>query len=1144
MDNKSTGMLEQYLSGEASKLLHQHGAAVLAKYGSIRPELEDLAAALKRNRKNIQTQLSSAKEKLDPYYLRFDPTSKSTLDDVSLYRFIDKVAGSVLRFITDSNTRLQAMERLVDPLLKGMNNSVPDLPSLMIAEESGQALMSTLGMEFRLTLQGFEQMMAQTYLGTRTEYKKLRKQFLGGTAKGPDKDDVEDQLFAALFGSRQRQDPTSEGPAIALVDDNAVKTRLFMDLADNLPRFYEKSSPVLKRGKLTGKMTTVKMLDDGEVADWASAFITVGDPTYWNYVNNPKVLTELILDTILRFQAEYLKIAEAIVAIVRKMNLDNDEMPRIIENPEALMKQYSRINFLAIRPSAEDTTPRNKIDQDLAVARGKLFAHFQETLESMSHMSRWESSTEEYAEQRIREAIELKNAMDDITRTQVQKELARNIADDNEFYVGKSGQLGSIGVEREPAPKIKYEDVVGESFVVAKQHVEEVIQVASHPYIMRLSAPRGNVKSNLLLIGPYGCHREGQDILMFDGTIKKVEDIVVGDQLMGPDSTPRIVQQLVRGEEPMVEITPSKGDSWVVNRNHILSLKSTQKRTKQQGMRQYTKTSDVVDVPVEEYLAWSRNKKMSHPLYRVGVEFSNDCGELPIDPYFLGVLLGDGCVRNRVSVTTQDAEIAMEVGAQAEVFGVNCVTEQSGDRTPSYHLTNAGADNPFLPVLRQLGLFGCDSSTKYVPHMYKTASRSQRLEMLAGLMDTDGHLHGNCFDYISKSMALANDVAFIARSLGLAAYVKSCTKTSQNGEGGVYYRVSISGDTDMIPVRLQKKAASVRKQRKNVLHVGFKTKELSVEKFFGFVVDKDHRYLLGDFTVTHNCGKTEIARAICADKRIIGFNVATADLLTAYMHESVKNIKRMFDHAKDLRKGSRYTKPVAITLDEFDRLFSYGEGVHQAYDGPRMTGVLQEMMDGILDYEGVFLVCMTNVPKAVPEAILRRFKYVDVVGQLTAEERAHLFRKFLTRGLPIDPSIDDVAFLRWAEMMDNAPGDVIGKVVDEIHFKYMHELASNEPKLMAALERTMAKKLNDRDIEPRDFATLKKALQKHKTIGSVEITTALDQVLKQPQVQMQINKAKQVFRDADQIVQGLSAINEPTLGFGAKTRSALWSPQA
>ncbi|MCO7729041.1 hypothetical protein NJB93_21015, partial [Brucella intermedia] len=72
-----------------------------------------------------------------------------------------------------------------------------------------------------------------------------------------------------------------------------------------------------------------------------------------------------------------------------------------------------------------------------------------------------------------------------------------------------------------------------------------------------------------------GCHAAGTPILLYDGTTKPVELVAVNDNLMGPDSKPRRVLRTVSGREMMYRITPVKGDPFVVNENHVLSLKTT-----------------------------------------------------------------------------------------------------------------------------------------------------------------------------------------------------------------------------------------------------------------------------------------------------------------------------------------------------------------------------------------------------------------------------------------------------------------------------------------------------------------------------------------------------------------------------------------
>ena len=74
------------------------------------------------------------------------------------------------------------------------------------------------------------------------------------------------------------------------------------------------------------------------------------------------------------------------------------------------------------------------------------------------------------------------------------------------------------------------------------------------------------------IIGSTGCHAKGTNLMMYDGSLKAVEDIEVGDTLMGPDSTPRNVLRLCRGTQTMYRISPTKGKSFVVNEDHVLSL--------------------------------------------------------------------------------------------------------------------------------------------------------------------------------------------------------------------------------------------------------------------------------------------------------------------------------------------------------------------------------------------------------------------------------------------------------------------------------------------------------------------------------------------------------------------------------------------
>jgi len=357
------------------------------------------------------------------------------------------------------------------------------------------------------------------------------------------------------------------------------------------------------------------------------------------------------------------------------------------------------------------------------------------------------------------------------------------------------------------------------------------------------------------------CLAKGTKILMFNGSIKNVEDVVSGDQIMGPDSKPRNVLSTTTGREMMYDIIPTKGNKYTVNESHILSLKLT-------GKDRYHHRADngIIDISIKDYIKESNKFKHYTKGYRVGIDWDEQTLPSHIDPYFLGLWLGDGSSSNP-AIHTVDIEIIEYLKSHAVEKSMR-LYEDVGLNMSSYRFTSINGrldggrgnhSNIMLNQMRDLDLI----KNKHIPEIYKINNRINRLQLLAGLIDSDGSLDNNCFDYLSKIQELANDVAFVARSVGLAAYVKECKKSATNGKPGnigTYYRVSISGNVDMIPTKIKRKQGSRRQQAKNVLVTGIKVKSIGEGNYYGFQIDGDRRFVLGDFTVTHN---TEIFNAWC-----------------------------------------------------------------------------------------------------------------------------------------------------------------------------------------------------------------------------------------------------------------------------------------
>lgn len=412
------------------------------------------------------------------------------------------------------------------------------------------------------------------------------------------------------------------------------------------------------------------------------------------------------------------------------------------------------------------------------------------------------------------------------------------------------------------------------------------------------------------------CHARGQGILLHSGKIVPVEDVKAGARLMGPDGTFRTVLQTNCGRGRMVDVVPVKGERWRVNDEHILTVVMTD-------------TNEVVDVSIKDYLQWSDKRQTHAKLLRAPATFAPHADPLLVDPYILGLLLGDGCMsgdpKRGIAFTSADSELVTAMHIHMKSLKMRLVVQRVTNECATFRL--AGTQwhkNKLTEALNTYGLLGANSHTKFIPDAYKRAEEWVRLAMLAGLMDTDGHLNASCgFDYISASSQLAADVVFLARSVGLAAYVRPCEKRCQTGGGGTYHRVSISGDTDRIPCKVPRKQAPARRQIKSVLRTGFHLELVKEpEDFFGFTLDGDGRYLLGDFTVTHNSFAYGLP-AVMSGKRVV-ISTATKGLQEQLANNDMPLLSRLagpFSHA--LMKGkSNYS--CALRWEEFRAGTAYG----------------------------------------------------------------------------------------------------------------------------------------------------------------------------------------------------------------------------
>ena len=345
----------------------------------------------------------------------------------------------------------------------------------------------------------------------------------------------------------------------------------------------------------------------------------------------------------------------------------------------------------------------------------------------------------------------------------------------------------------------------------------------------------------ITLSGFAGCLAYGTKILMFDGSYKEVQDVVVGDKLMGIDSTPRTVLELKRGREQMYWIHQNRGMSYRVNESHILSTKHHKKGLVNQTVLEYLshKTS------ARDYKGYKANL----------IEFPEK--ELKIDPYFLGLWLGDGTTSEFPNITNDDIEIEQYL---KENFIIKGTWKRENSRTcKTYNLYKEGISEEFKKYFNLTNI--SKLKEKFIPKDFLINSSENRKKLLAGLIDTDGYLDVRTKEYeiITKHEQLAKDITFLIRSLGFYVNCRVKQATCINCKENYYkvWRITFSVDKDL-PIRIERRKVKELSNFKNRLHTGIRIEKDMVDDYYGFTLDGDNLFILEDFTVTHNTGKTSV----------------------------------------------------------------------------------------------------------------------------------------------------------------------------------------------------------------------------------------------------------------------------------------------
>lgn len=330
--------------------------------------------------------------------------------------------------------------------------------------------------------------------------------------------------------------------------------------------------------------------------------------------------------------------------------------------------------------------------------------------------------------------------------------------------------------------------------------------------------------------------------------LKSWGDINIGDTLFSPDgTTTKVIDIPIDEELDIYRVTLRDGRTIEASSGHLWEVyKFTSKK------KTLISTIDML----KSGILYKRPKGQECKFYikrNLGVDFMEK--SIPINPYLLGLMLGDGTMANKYTSCGNKLYFTSSYNDMMEYMEyLHMNYKQLDNRHWSIDFPNWGN------IVKELGLAYTKSRTKFIPDLYKYNSREVRLEILRGLLDTDGtcpKIGSPVFTTTSEK--LAKDVLEIARSLGIIGNLR----ISKNNYGKIFQVILY---TEVPLFRLQRK---LDRQVRNVNRVKSEYVGIVNIEYIGkskakcVTVDReDGLYLIGDFVTTHNCKGINASAAI------------------------------------------------------------------------------------------------------------------------------------------------------------------------------------------------------------------------------------------------------------------------------------------
>jgi len=381
-------------------------------------------------------------------------------------------------------------------------------------------------------------------------------------------------------------------------------------------------------------------------------------------------------------------------------------------------------------------------------------------------------------------------------------------------------------------------------------------------------------------------------IVYTDKGIRTIKDIKVGDYIYGEDGKlTKIIAKSNVFNKPMYEIELLDGRKLKVSEDHI-NVVHHRTTVELHGAKRTTKLirKNLTTKEILKYsLTWKRKKTIKNPK---GLEYAfyipntkpirYSRKELPIDPYTLGLILGDGSINKDTGYVRLHAH-KDDISIYRKYIPYSLGKPYVKNNVVTQGILRLGK------VLKSLKL-NVHGNDKFIPEIYLTGSISQRINLLQGLMDTDGTIYnksGSC-SFTSNSLKLCEGVMSLVQSLGGNAKLIRKNK---------HYMVYIQTNINIF--KLPRKRNRFKYKSRNKIPI-INIKKIPIEPSQCIAVDNEtHTFLTNGYTVTHNT--TLIAEYlflyIAVFNKIPNFGEVNLAMYVADSAEGgAKNLRKNIEH--------------------------------------------------------------------------------------------------------------------------------------------------------------------------------------------------------------------------------------------------------